>query len=212
MPVAPTPLFEFRRVGLTIGGTRILQDVDLVIPERGITVVVGPSGSGKSTLLRCCNRLETPTAGTITYRGDDLAELPPRTLRRRVAMVFQAPVVFPGTPLDNLRAADPALGTDEGCRLLERVGLNPDLLERSAERFSGGEAQRLCIARALATEPETLLADECTSALDPDSAEVVEQLARRLADDGMPIVWVTHSSPNATAWPTTSSLSPRAGS
>jgi putative ABC transport system ATP-binding protein len=155
-------------------------------------VVSGPSGSGKSTLLRLCNRLEVPDSGTVRFRGEDLAGVDPVGLRRRVGMVFQRPTPFPGTVADNLRYADPTLDADGASALLARVGLSERFLERDVDGCSGGEAQRLCLARTLATGCEVLLADECTSALDPEATEVLERLARDLADAGTSIVWVTH--------------------
>jgi putative ABC transport system ATP-binding protein len=128
----------------------------------------------------------------VRYRGRDVGELDPLQHRRHVAMVFQAPTTFPGSPLDNLRVADPALARDHGLELLERVGLDAALADRSADRLSGGEAQRLVVARALATEPEVLLADEPTSALDAAAASRLERLVRSLADAGTPVLWVSH--------------------
>ncbi|MBD0020403.1 ATP-binding cassette domain-containing protein [Gordonia pseudamarae] len=185
-------LFELSGLTVARDDARLLDDVTVAIPDTGVTAVIGASGSGKSTLLRCCNLLESPTAGRIAYRGTDLAEGDPRALRRRVAMVFQKPTVFPGTVIDNLRAADPQLTPDGAGELLSRVGLSADALDRVADTMSGGEAQRLCLARALATEPEVLLADEATSALDETSTAVLETLATRLAATGTPVVWVTH--------------------
>jgi putative ABC transport system ATP-binding protein len=186
------PLFAFEGVGLERDGTRVLADVDVAVPAEGITVFVGPSGAGKSTLLRCCNRLEVPTAGRVLYRGDDLATLDPLAHRRRAAMVFQAPARFPGTVADNLRAVATDLSAEEAGELLGRVGLSPTLLDRQADALSGGEAQRMVLARALTTRPEVLLADEPTSALDTAATHRLEQLARSLAADGMPVLWVTH--------------------
>ncbi len=191
-PDVTTPLFALEGVGLERDGTTILRDVDLTVSDAGITVLVGASGAGKSTLLRCLNRLECPTSGTISFRGRPLADLDPLAHRRRVAMVFQAPTPFPGTVADNLRAVVADLTDDDACRLLHRVGLPRDLLDRSADALSGGEAQRLVLARALTTAPEVLLADEATSALDATATRHLEELARAMADDGMPVLWVTH--------------------
>jgi len=185
------PLFAFEGVGLDRDGTRVLGDVSVDVPATGITVFVGASGAGKSTLLRCCNRLEEPTTGVVRFRGTPLVDLDPLAHRRRVGMVFQAPARFPGTVRDNLSAvAD--LSEGEAVDLLDRVGLDPGLLDRSADALSGGEAQRMVLARALTTAPEVLLADEPTSALDATATARLEGLARDLADDGMPVLWVTH--------------------
>lgn len=188
-------LFRFEHVGLTDGTTTVLDDVDVTVAGTGVTVVSGPSGSGKSTLLRMCNRLVVPTVGRVLLRGRSLDELDPVALRRQVGMVFQRPTVFDGTCLDNLRAATSRhepLPVDQAQHLMGRVGLDADLLDRDAKVLSGGEAQRLCLARTLATGCDVLLADEPTSALDHEAAAVLERLARELADDGMPVVWVTH--------------------
>jgi putative ABC transport system ATP-binding protein len=187
-----TASFAFDRVTVHRDHTDLLRDVTVDIDGDGITAVVGASGAGKSTLLRCCNLLEVPTSGVVRFDGRDLAALDPLAHRRRVAMVFQAPAVFPGTVLDNLRAAEPTLATDDAAALLERVGIDGSYAVRSADTLSGGEAQRVVVARALATRPVVLLADEPTSALDDRATQRLEDLALALARDGMPIVWVTH--------------------
>jgi putative ABC transport system ATP-binding protein len=187
------PLFAFEHVSVPgLDGRWRLRDVNGSIPASGVTALLGPSGSGKSTLLRCCNRLEVPAEGVIRFRGTDLAELDVLALRRRVAMVFQRPTPFPGTCRDNLLVAEPTLDDDHARELLERVRLEPDFLDRPATELSGGEAQRLCLARSLAVGPEAVLMDEVTSSVDPAGRRALELLARSLADDGIPIVWVTH--------------------
>jgi putative ABC transport system ATP-binding protein len=182
-------LFELHAV--TVAGIQRprLDGVSLALPDGGVTVLRGASGSGKSTLLRLLNRLEAPDAGTVRYRGEDLAGRDVLAHRREVGMVFQAPVLFPGTVADNLAVARPA---DAPAALLERAGLPAAFLTRDAATLSGGEAQRVCVARALATRPRVLLMDEPTSALDPAATLVIEQLARSLAADGVPIVLVSH--------------------
>ncbi len=197
--MAPAPLpppetvLGFEAVHVTSDdGVVLLRGVDVAVHPGRVTVLTGPSGAGKSTLLRVGNRLEVPSAGVVRFHGTDTSTLDPRELRRRVGMVFQKPVVFGGTVRDNLHVADPtaddaALGVE-----LRRVGLDPDLLDRVADDLSGGEAQRVCVARALLTRPEVLLMDEPTSALDPDNRRGIEALARELAAEGIGILWVTH--------------------
>ena len=107
-------------------------------------------------------------------------------------MVFQRPTPFPGTCRDNLNVAEPTLSDDRARELLERVQLGAEFLDRSATDLSGGEAQRLCLARSLAVGPEVVLMDEVTSSVDPAGRRALELLARSLADGGIPIVWVTH--------------------
>jgi putative ABC transport system ATP-binding protein len=154
--------------------------------------MVGPSGSGKSTLLRCCNRLEVPVRGDVRYRGVDLEELDPLELRRRVGMVFQRPTPFAGTVLENLQVAEPTLDEETAAIELERVGLGSSMLPRDARELSGGEAQRVCLARTLATRPEVVLMDEVTSSVDPAARFALEELAAALARSLVPVVWVTH--------------------
>ena len=196
--MTPDTLFSFEGVEVVApDGTRVLRDVDLTVPADRTTVVVGPSGAGKSTLLRLCNRLEVPTGGTVRFRGTPLDDLDPRAHRRRVGMVFQRPTAFPGTVGDNLLVADPDADHDALHDVLQAVGLDGSLHGREADALSGGEAQRLCIARALLTRPEVLLLDEPTSSLDDDARDEVEAMADRLRDRGVTLVWVTHDQAQA---------------
>jgi putative ABC transport system ATP-binding protein len=188
-----TGLFRFDRVAVRFGSTTVLHDVDVTLPDAGVTVLAGPSGAGKSTMLRLCNRLTLPTAGAVSFRGADIAGLDPLALRRRVGMVFQRPTLFDGTVLENLRVADPALSADAAARALDHVGLNAALLERAGRDLSGGEAQRACLARTLATGPSVLLMDEPTAMLDHDNVLLLERLVRRLVvTDDVAVVWVSH--------------------
>ena len=127
-----------------LGGRVVLDVPSLAVADGGVTVVAGPSGAGKSTLLRLCNRLEVPTAGTVRFRGADVADLDPLAHRRRVGMVFQRPATFPGTVRDNLRVACGALDANEPffAEALEHAGLGVGFLDRRADDLSGGEAQR----------------------------------------------------------------------
>ena len=190
------PLFTFDDVWLRAEDRDILRGVTTTIAEQGITVIRGRSGSGKSTLLRLCNRLEVPTSGRILFRRDDLLSIEPVQLRRRVGMVFQRPTPFPGTVLENLLAAAP-MTPEQAEHHLERVGLPADLLERDALTLSGGEAQRMCLARTLATGCEVLLADEITSSLDPEATSRLEQLGKELSTAGTTVLWVTHDDEQA---------------
>jgi putative ABC transport system ATP-binding protein len=185
-------LFVFDHVCVERDGITILDDVHGSVTGPGITVIAGPSGAGKSTLLRLCNRLEVPTTGALRFRGRDLAAIDPRTLRRTVGMVFQTPTLFGGSVRDNLAVAAPAADEERYRAVLEAVALDPGLLDRPAATLSGGEAQRACLARTLVTEPEVLLLDEPTAALDAGPKLTFEQLARGLAAAGMPLLWVTH--------------------
>jgi putative ABC transport system ATP-binding protein len=186
-------LLAFEGVSVTSeDGAELLHDVSAHVHSRDILVIAGPSGAGKSTLLRLGNRLDVPSAGIVSLQGVDIAMLDPLRLRRQVGMVFQKPSIYPGTVRDNLRVA---LGDADDERMVEvlvRVGLDPGFIDRIGDDLSGGEMQRVCIARALLTDPEVLLMDEPTSALDPESRRGIEHLARELADEGLGILWVSH--------------------
>lgn len=186
--------FRFDEVSMVVGDddTAILDRVSVTLPAGGLTVIAGPSGSGKSTLLRLCNRLEVPTSGTILLDGVDTATIDPLVLRRRAGMVFQRPTAFAGTVRENLQVARADLTDDEAVAHLARAGLDGDFLDRQADDLSGGEAQRMCIARTLCTGPEILLMDEATSALDVDARLVIERLAVDLVAGGLTVIWVTH--------------------
>lgn len=186
-------LFKLQDVGLRIGSIQILDEITLEI-DGGVTAIVGPSGSGKSSLLRLLNRFELPTGGVITFHGQELAEFEATELRRRVGMVFQRPALFAGTAATNLRVAAPALSDEEVSQALDQVGLGSDLADRPADRLSGGEAQRLCLARSLLVHPEVLLLDEPTASLDPESVTIIEDLLTVLAERGLPQIWVSHDS------------------
>ena len=175
------------------GAATILDDITVSIPDGAVTAVVGPSGAGKSSLLRLLNRLERPARGTIRFRGEDLDEIDPLALRQRVGMVFQRPPLFGGMVRDNLAVAAPDATDDALIDALGRAGLGAPLLERQGDDLSGGEAQRMVLARALLVGPEVLLLDEPTAALDRASAAELERLAIGLAKSGMPMVWVSHN-------------------
>jgi putative ABC transport system ATP-binding protein len=184
--------FSFEDVVVIRGERRALDGFTADIPRGGITVVFGPSGSGKSTLLRLCNRLEVPSFGRVLLDGDDVAGLDPLALRRRVGMVFQRPTPFPGTVHDNLLTASPEATEEQLGTALERAALDATWLARDATALSGGEAQRVCVARTLVTDPDVLLLDEPTSALDERATVVLEQAVCHLTRHGISVIWVTH--------------------
>lgn len=188
-----TPLFEFHEVRVSAGTADVLKGVSAAIPDRCLAVVAGASGSGKTSLLRLCNRLDVPASGRISYRGENLLDLDPRTLRRRVGMVFQQPALFPGTVRDNLLAAEHGASEQDLRAALGSVDIDDSFLDRVADTLSGGEAQRVCLARSLMCRPEVLLMDEPTASVHPAAAAILEETARRLASEGgVGVVWVTH--------------------
>ncbi len=183
--------FVLRGVRQAHDDNSILQDIDLEIQRGQITALIGPSGAGKSALLRLLNRLSDPVAGEIMYSGRPIADYPIGELRRRVGFVFQTPVVFPGTVRDNLLVA-----AEIGARLeesLQRAEVDHDLADRDATLLSVGQKQRVNIARALMSAPETLLMDEPTASLDPETADKLGRTISRLsAERGLTVVAATH--------------------
>lgn len=172
-------VFAFSRVGVARQGRQILCDVSGGVPAGGITALIGPSGAGKSTLLRLCNRLDVPDTGTVCFRGQDLTGYGgPQVLRlrREVGLVMQRPVLFGGTVRDNLLVASPGTADPPLRALLSAVQLPPGSLDAEAALLSGGEAQRVCLARTLVTRPSVLLLDEPTSALDAETRRSFERL------------------------------------
>lgn len=189
-------VFSFEGVSVTFGAAAVLRDVDLRIPASGITVVSGPSGSGKSTLTRLCNRLLDASEGIVRHHGRDVREVDVLALRRDVGMVFQRPTLFDGSVGDNLALTGVA-DHDAQAAVLDSVGLGTELLGRAADSLSGGEAQRVCLARALLMAPRSLVADEPTTSLDEVATRSLEELVCQLAADGVPILWVTHDQAQA---------------
>jgi putative ABC transport system ATP-binding protein len=173
-------------------GAPLLDGVRLDIGAGRCTVIVGPSGAGKSTLLRLLNRLEEPTAGRLLFSGAPIIGYDVLELRRRVGLVQQAPVLLAESVLEDLRIAVPQLSPEAASELLARVGLPADFLSRATGTLSGGEAQRVCLARAFALKPEVLLLDEPTSALDAFAAQSVEHVVLALLARGLTTVLVAH--------------------
>lgn len=185
----------------SFGERPVLRGVDLSLDAHEVVALIGASGSGKSTLLRCLNLLEPIDDGLIVLDDEDISD--PRVdanrVRARFGIVFQSYNLFPHlSVLDNVTLASRVVGgmrraeaEDRGMLLLERIGL-ADKAKEHPDRLSGGQQQRAAIVRAIATDPEVLLLDEITSALDPELVAGVLDLVRSLAGDGMTIVMATH--------------------
>jgi len=198
-----------RNLSVFYGDSQALSSVSLDIPEARVTALIGPSGCGKSTFLRCLNRMNdrirgARIEGSVSIDGDDLygADVDPVVLRRRVGMVFQKSNPFPKSIFDNVAFGPRVHGVRDPVALREVVERSlhqsalweevADRLGSSALDLSGGQQQRLCIARALAVQPEVLLMDEPASALDPIATAKIEELIQELKRD-YTIVIVTHN-------------------
>jgi polar amino acid transport system ATP-binding protein len=198
---APAPLVEIRDLHKSFGDLHVLRGIDLTVGKGEVVCVIGPSGSGKSTLLRCVNLLEQPQSGQVLVDGEELTDLDCDidTARRHIGMVFQQFNLFPHlTALENCTTAPTIVAKlsrseaeEIAIRNLERVGLADKVREFPA-KLSGGQQQRVAIARALSMDPALMLFDEPTSALDPETVGDVLTVMRRLAEDGMTMVVVTH--------------------
>ena len=189
-------LLEAHGLRKTYEGRVLLDDADLRLEGGVITTLSGPSGGGKTTLLRILGQLSEADAGQVLLDGVDVRTLVPRDARRRIALVPQAPAMFPGTVLDNVRTGPRLAGRDlsesTARELIVRAGLDAQFLGQDARALSGGEKLRVAVARALALHPEVWLLDEPTAALDAERADILVRLLRELARDGAPILVVTH--------------------
>jgi len=182
-PVTDLPL-AFENASLRIGEVEIVRDLALTLGSGAPTVLLGPNGSGKSTLLRLAMGLVQPTSGRVTWGGRHQPG-------ERLAMVFQRPVMLRRTAAANIAYALPARDDGRVAELLAQVGL-AHLTDRPARKLSGGEQQRLALARALARDPEILFLDEPTASLDPAATKAVEDIVRAVAASGVKIVMATH--------------------
>ena len=202
------PLFQIKDLSIFYRDFQAVREVSLDIAPKQITAMIGPSGCGKSTVLRCLNRTNdlivgARVEGTVAYRGDDLyaSDVDPIEVRRRIGMVFQKPNPFPKSIYDNV-AYGPRVNSmkvDSMDDVVEQALRNAalwdevkDKLKASALALSGGQQQRLCIARAIAVQPDVILMDEPCSALDPIATSKIEQLMQELISD-YTIVIVTHN-------------------
>ena len=173
-----------------------MDDVNFQVLRGEVLAITGPSGAGKSSLLRLLNRLDEPTSGTVYVNGADYRSIPPRELRRELGMVTQRPYLFPGTVAENLRFGPAQRGETISQEIIEqllaRVGLE-GYQDRNVANLSGGEAQRVSLARTLANSPSVLLLDEPTSALDDAAKLEVEALLQNVMHgQGLTCVIVTH--------------------
>jgi phosphate transport system ATP-binding protein len=204
------PVFEVKDVSLWYGDKQAIKNVTINLPAKAVTAIIGPSGCGKSTFIRCLNRMHelvprTRMTGQVLFRGQDLygAGIDPAVIRRRVGMIFQKSNPFPTMSIaDNVIVGLKLNGVRSRRILNERLEKSLRMaalwdevkndLDKPGTSLSGGQQQRLCIARAIAVEPEVVLMDEPASALDPIATMKIEELIRRLSSD-YTIVIVTHN-------------------
>ena len=201
------PIITVRGLNLWYGQTQALKNISIDIPEKSITALIGPSGCGKSTFLKTLNRMNdlipgVRITGEVLYHGEDIFQAEVNNLRKEVGMVFQKPNPFPMSIYDNIAYGPRTHGIRNKAQLDDIVEKAlrdaaiwdevKDRLKKNALGMSGGQQQRLCIARALAVEPAVLLMDEPTSALDPISTSRIEDLAMELKEK-YTIVIVTHN-------------------
>ena len=193
-------MIEIKGLKKSFGKHDVLKGIDLTIQDKEVVVIIGPSGSGKSTILRCINYLEQPTAGEIIVDGISMSDAKSiNNIRKEVGMVFQRFNLLPHmTVLQNIMLAPIKVrhvakqeAEETARKLLARVGL-ADKADAYPSQLSGGQQQRVAIARALAMKPKVMLFDEPTSALDPEMVGEVLDVMRKLAEEGMTMVIVTH--------------------
>lgn len=196
IPPIAGPILRAEHLGRTVQEKTLIQDASFELKKGEVLAIAGPSGSGKTSLLRLLNRLDEPTSGTVFVEGTDYRSLEPRELRRKLGMVTQRPFLFPGTVAENLRFGpaqrSKTLSGEAVEELLAQVGL-ADYGDRDVAHLSGGEAQRVSVARTLANTPLVLLLDEPTSALDDAAKLEVESAVQNVVSNhGLTCVVVTH--------------------
>lgn len=196
-------ILEVRHLSKSFGANAVLKDIDFAVHPGDVTSIIGSSGSGKSTLLRCINMLETPTSGDVLFHGESIVDkkVNQAAYRAKVGMVFQSFNLFANmTVLENciigqtkVLKRDKKEAKEKAMQYLTKVGMNP-YINAKPRQLSGGQKQRVAIARAMINNPQILLADEPTGALDSKSSQQVMELFRKLNEEGMTVVMITHDS------------------
>jgi putative ABC transport system ATP-binding protein len=188
---------EFQNVSYSHGGKDILHNLSLTVSSGDYISIVGPSGSGKSTFLKLCCHLISPTEGKILFHGKDMLQQGPTELRKKISYCFQEPVLWGSTVRDNLafpyqiRSMKP--DWEKAAALLSDFSMDKSCLAQDIGGLSGGERQRVALVRTILFEPEILLLDEVTSALDAENTALVEKAVLGLNRKGITVLWVTHN-------------------
>ncbi|RDU36656.1 phosphate ABC transporter ATP-binding protein [Neobacillus piezotolerans] len=191
-------VIHLEHVHYSVGSVKIIKDITGYISKGKITALVGPSGAGKTTLFRLINGLISPTKGQIRISGNHIEEYEPTELRRNVGLALQNATMLSGTIYKNLALPrtlkKETLSEDEAAELLASVGLEKDLLKRDVKDLSGGQRQKVSIARTLVNRPKILLLDEITSSLDRVSKQEIEELIVRINKEfHVTVMWITHN-------------------
>ncbi|MFC7687232.1 ATP-binding cassette domain-containing protein [Ureibacillus sp. GCM10028918] len=193
-----TSAIRFENICYEVDQMSILNNITGSFYKEKITTLVGPSGAGKSTLLKLCNALISPTSGEIIIESIPIDSIEPTILRKNIGIVLQSAPIIPGTVYENIALPftlqQKKLTEKEAILFLEIVGLEHTFLYRQADDLSGGQKQKVSIARSLVNKPKVLLLDEITSALDPASVNEIEQLILKINQNSrVTIVWITHN-------------------
>lgn len=195
-------ILKIENLNLEIGTVKILKDISFTVQKKEIIALLGPSGSGKSSLLKSINMLNTPSCGQIKYHNNDIQEISPMALRKKIGYVLQKPTLFGNDVMENLKYPCELHQKVFDINLVEfylkKVNLKPDILEKKPNELSGGEQQRISLVRTLLLEPEIILLDEVTSALDEDNTLLIEELIKNENENNeLTVIFISHNNEQA---------------
>lgn len=190
-------LLAFENVSYDNDGKTILNNISVNIEQHDFISIVGASGSGKSTMLKLCSHLISPTNGSIIFKGKNFIDYSPMELRKNIAYCFQTPYLFGDTVMDNINfpfsIRNIKFDSKRVYDLFSLFHMTTDYLDKRVSNLSGGEKQRIALIRSLIFNPEVLLLDEVTSALDVNNAKIVENVIASLNKVGITVLWITHN-------------------
>ena len=195
-------ILKIENLNLEIGTVKILKDISFTVQKKEIIALLGPSGSGKSSLLKSINMLNTPSCGQIKYHNNDIQEISPMALRKKIGYVLQKPTLFGNDVMENLKYPCELHQKVFDINLVEfylkKVNLKPDILEKKPNELSGGEQQRISLVWTLLLEPEIILLDEVTSALDEDNTLLIEELIKYENENNeLTVIFISHNNEQA---------------